>query len=98
MASPAVTTRRHDSALGRWETVHRAAPAALRPHVLGYLGYREWLPQPFRPLAAPAMPAVPRLPRAAPAAVPPARGPLGRGACDRQLRPARAGARAGPVV
>jgi AraC-like DNA-binding protein len=53
MASPAVTVRRHDSALGRWETVHRAAPAALRPHVLGYLGYREWLPQPFRRLEVP---------------------------------------------
>src|SRR3954467_10043487 len=53
MASPAVTTRRHDSALGRWEMVDRAAPAALRPHVLGYLGYREWLPQPFRRLQVP---------------------------------------------
>src|SRR4051794_9029139 len=53
MASPAVTTRRHDSALGRWEMVDRAAPAALRPHVLGYLGYREWLPQPFRRLEVP---------------------------------------------
>jgi AraC-like DNA-binding protein len=53
MASPAITVTRHDSALGRWETVHRAAPAALRPHVLGYLGYREWLPQPFRRLEVP---------------------------------------------
>jgi AraC-like DNA-binding protein len=53
MAGPAVTVKRHDSALGRWETVHRMAPSALRPHVLGYLGYREWLPQPFRRLEVP---------------------------------------------
>src|SRR5919108_5219765 len=53
MASPEVTVRRHDSALGRWEMVHRAAPEALRPHVLGYLGYREWLPRPFRRLEVP---------------------------------------------
>src|SRR3954447_3695944 len=53
MADPAVTVRRHASALGRWETVHRAPPAALRPHVLGYVGYREWLPQPFRRLEVP---------------------------------------------
>jgi AraC-like DNA-binding protein len=53
MAEPAATVRRHDSALGRWETVHRAPPAALRPHVLGYVGYREWLPQPFRRLEVP---------------------------------------------
>jgi len=53
MAAPAVTVRRHDSALGRWEMVDRAPPAALRPHVLGYLGYREWLPQPFRRLEVP---------------------------------------------
>jgi AraC-like DNA-binding protein len=53
MPSPQVTVKRHDSALGRWETVHRAAPEALRPHVLGYLGYREWLPRPFRRLEVP---------------------------------------------
>jgi AraC-like DNA-binding protein len=53
MASTAITVRRHDSALGRWEMVHRGAPEALRPHVLGYLGYREWLPQPFRRLEVP---------------------------------------------
>src|SRR3954468_17095208 len=53
MAAPTLTVRRHDSALGRWETVHRAAPVALRPHVLAYLGYREWLPQPFRRLEVP---------------------------------------------
>jgi AraC-like DNA-binding protein len=53
MGSPEVTVRRHESALGRWEMVHRAAPVALRPHVLGYLGYREWLPQPFRRLEVP---------------------------------------------
>src|SRR3954471_19751108 len=51
--APAATVTRHESALGRWETVRRAAPAALRPHVLGYLGYREWLPQPFRRLEVP---------------------------------------------
>jgi len=33
--------------------MHRAPPAALRPHVLGYVGYREWLPQPFRRLEVP---------------------------------------------
>src|SRR3954454_11340216 len=49
----AATVTRHESALGRWETVRRAAPPALRPHVLGYLGYREWLPQPFRRLEMP---------------------------------------------
>jgi AraC-like DNA-binding protein len=53
MQSPPLEVRRHDSALGRWEMVHRAAPAALRPHVLGYLGYREWLPRPFRRLEVP---------------------------------------------
>ena len=53
MPPPAATVQRHDSALGRWEFVRRAAPAALRPHVLGYLGYREWTPQPFRRLEVP---------------------------------------------
>src|SRR4051795_10214679 len=53
MAAPTVTVRRHESALGRWEMVRRAAPAALRPHLLGYVGYREWLPQPFRRLEVP---------------------------------------------
>jgi AraC-like DNA-binding protein len=55
MPSPEVevTVRRHDSALGRWEMVHRAAPAALRPHVLGYLGYHEWTPKPLRRLEVP---------------------------------------------
>src|SRR4051794_40056669 len=51
--APAATVTRHESALGRWETVRRAAPPALRPHVLGYLGYREWLPRPFRRLEVP---------------------------------------------
>src|SRR3954453_3788878 len=51
--APEATVTRHESALGRWETVRRAAPPALRPHVLGYLGYREWLPQPFRRLEVP---------------------------------------------
>ncbi|MEA2381605.1 MAG: hypothetical protein QOH72_1576 [Solirubrobacteraceae bacterium] len=53
MPSPGVTVKRHDSALGRWEMVHRAAPAPLRPHVLGYLGYHEWTPTPFRRLEVP---------------------------------------------
>jgi hypothetical protein len=53
MGSPEVTVKRHHSALGRWETVHRAAPEALRAHVLGYLGYHEWLPRPFRRLEVP---------------------------------------------
>jgi AraC-like DNA-binding protein len=53
MDAPGVTVNRHDSALGRWEMVHRMAPAVLRPHVLGYLGYRERLPQPFRRLEVP---------------------------------------------
>jgi hypothetical protein len=53
MAPPAVTVQRHASALGRWEMIRRAAPGALRPHVLGYLGYREWTPGPFRRLEVP---------------------------------------------
>ena len=53
MASPAVTVQRHDSALGRWEMIRRTAPEALRPHVLGYLGYHEWTPGPFRRLEVP---------------------------------------------
>ena len=53
MASPAVTVQRHDSALGRWEMIRRAAPEALRPHLLGYLGYHEWTPGPFRRLEVP---------------------------------------------
>jgi AraC-like DNA-binding protein len=53
MAPPAVTTTRHESALGRWLMVRRAAPDALRPHVLGYLGYHEWTPGPFRRLEVP---------------------------------------------
>ena len=44
MAPPAVSVQHHESALGRWEMARRAAPAALRPHVLGYLGYHEWTP------------------------------------------------------
>src|SRR4051812_44257485 len=53
MGSPEVTVRRHESALGRWEMVSRPAPPALRPHVLGYLGYHEWTPAPFRRLEVP---------------------------------------------
>jgi AraC-like DNA-binding protein len=51
--APAVTLTRHESALGRWEAVRRAPPPALRPHVLGYLGYRESLPHGFRRLEVP---------------------------------------------
>jgi hypothetical protein len=53
MAAPALSVQRHDSALGRWEMIRRAAPVALRPHVLGYLGYHEWTPGPFRRLEVP---------------------------------------------
>jgi AraC-like DNA-binding protein len=51
--APAVTVTRHHSALGRWEAVRRASPPALRPHVLGYVGYRESLPRGFRRLEVP---------------------------------------------
>jgi AraC-like DNA-binding protein len=53
MTAPSVTVTRHDSALGRWEMVRRAAPEALRPHVLGYLGYDEWTAPGFRRLEVP---------------------------------------------
>jgi AraC-like DNA-binding protein len=53
MAAPAVSVQRHDSALGSWEMIRRAAPEALRPHVLGYLGYHERTPRPFRRLEVP---------------------------------------------
>jgi AraC-like DNA-binding protein len=53
MRPPAVTVQRHDSTLGRWELIRRAAPAALRPQLLGYVGYREWTPRPFRRLEVP---------------------------------------------
>jgi hypothetical protein len=53
MAPPAVTVQHHESALGRWEMIRRAPPAALRPHVLGYLGYHEWTAGPFRRLEVP---------------------------------------------
>jgi AraC-like DNA-binding protein len=53
MAAPPVTVTRHDSALGRWEMIRRPAPAALRPHVLGYLGYHEWTAPGFRRLEVP---------------------------------------------
>jgi AraC-like DNA-binding protein len=51
--APAAEVTRHDSALGRWETARRAPPPALRPHVLGYVGYREWLPRGFTRLEVP---------------------------------------------
>jgi AraC-like DNA-binding protein len=53
MPAPRVTVQRHESPVGRWEMVHRAAPEALRPHVLGYLGYREWTGSPFTRLEVP---------------------------------------------
>ena len=53
MGSPAVTIQNHDSPIGRWEFINRAPPPELRPHVLGYLGYREWTPAPFRRLEVP---------------------------------------------
>ena len=53
MAPPAVTVQHHESALGRWEMIRRAAPAALRPHVLGYFGYHERTPGPLRRLELP---------------------------------------------
>jgi AraC-like DNA-binding protein len=53
MAPPAVTVQHHESALGRWEMARRAAPAALQPHVLGYLGYHERTPGPLRRLELP---------------------------------------------
>src|SRR5918997_1288355 len=53
MGSPRVTIQRHDSPIGRWEMIRRDVPEALRPHVLGYLGYHEWTPAPFRRLEVP---------------------------------------------
>jgi AraC-like DNA-binding protein len=53
MGSPRVTIHRYDSPIGRWEMIRRDVPAALRPHVLGYLGYHEWTPAPFRRLEVP---------------------------------------------
>ena len=53
MAPPAVSVQHHESAFGRWEMVRRAAPTALRPHVLGYLGYHETTPGPLRRLELP---------------------------------------------
>jgi AraC-like DNA-binding protein len=53
MPAPPVTIQRHDSPIGRWKMIHRAAPEALRPHVLGYLGYHEWTGAPFRRLEVP---------------------------------------------
>jgi AraC-like DNA-binding protein len=45
-----VTVERHDSALSSWESAHCPAPAALAPHVLGYVGYAETAPGGFRRL------------------------------------------------
>ena len=53
MGTPAVTIQRHDSPIGRWEMINRAPPPELRPHLLGYVGYREWTPAPFRRLEVP---------------------------------------------
>ena len=53
MPAPPVRIQRHDSPVGRWEMAHRAAPAALRPHLLGYLGYHERTAAGFRRLEVP---------------------------------------------
>src|SRR5215210_202 len=53
MPAPHVTIQRHDSPAGRWEFVRRRAPAALRPHVIGCLGYDEWTGTRFRRLEVP---------------------------------------------
>jgi len=43
----------HDSVLARWEMIHCTPAAALRPHVRGYLGFKETTPGPFRRLEVP---------------------------------------------
>jgi AraC-like DNA-binding protein len=48
-----VTIERRDSVLGSWETARCPAPAALAPHVLGYVGYAETTPGGFRRLEPP---------------------------------------------
>jgi AraC-like DNA-binding protein len=48
-----IRVERHDSMLGRWEMVFCDAPAALAPHVRGYLGYWEVMPRGFRRLEVP---------------------------------------------
>jgi AraC-like DNA-binding protein len=53
MPAPALRIERHDSPVARWEMAHRAAPEALRPHVLGYLGYHERTAAGFRRLEVP---------------------------------------------
>src|SRR4051812_45330429 len=53
MGSPRVAIQRHESPIGSWEMASRPAPAALRPHVLGYLGYHERMAGPFRRLEVP---------------------------------------------
>jgi AraC-like DNA-binding protein len=53
MPAPALSIERHDSPVARWEMAHRAAPEALRPHVLGYLGYHERTAAGFRRLEVP---------------------------------------------
>jgi AraC-like DNA-binding protein len=53
MPAPSVRIQRHESPVARWEMAHRAAPEALRPHVLGYLGYHERTAAGFRRLEVP---------------------------------------------
>jgi AraC-like DNA-binding protein len=48
-----IRVERHDSLLARWEMVFCEAPAALAPHVRGYLGYSETTPGPFQRLEVP---------------------------------------------
>jgi AraC-like DNA-binding protein len=45
-----VTIERHDSVLGSWEKVSCPLPTGFGPHVLGYSGYAETTPGPFRRL------------------------------------------------
>jgi AraC-like DNA-binding protein len=53
MSAPPIRVARHSSPLGRWELTARAALPAHGPHVLGYVGYREDSPGPFRRVEMP---------------------------------------------
>jgi hypothetical protein len=44
---------RHESPTVSWELWSRPAAPALRPHVIGYVGYREWGSAGFRRLETP---------------------------------------------
>ena len=48
-----VRTSRFESDTVCWEMWERAAAPPLRPHVLGYCGYREWNSSGFRRLETP---------------------------------------------